>query len=159
MSRGGTVNGYSSYKVADSVTSHEAWGLGIYSYFRDADVKLNSAIEVPDVPGVKIHHATSVVLAGNGEITHVVNEAGASATTTNVRQTLAEYPVISEPESRDTARPHGMGSFRLQNEHGGRIPSPCDRRQRRYEMGDQDSANSGCKSMVPSRPWLGPSIR
>ena len=28
------VNGWASYKVADSVTSHEAWGLGIYSVFR-----------------------------------------------------------------------------------------------------------------------------
>ena len=31
MSHGNTMNGYSSYKVADYVTSHEAWGLGIYS--------------------------------------------------------------------------------------------------------------------------------
>ena len=27
------VNGWASYKVADSVTSHEAWGIGIYSVF------------------------------------------------------------------------------------------------------------------------------
>ena len=43
----GSVNGYASYKVADSVTSHEAWGVGIYCYFRDAAVTLNSAIEAP----------------------------------------------------------------------------------------------------------------
>jgi uncharacterized protein YjdB len=97
MSHNGTVNGYSSYKVADSVTSHEAWGLGIYSYFRDASIKLNSAIEVPDVPGVKIHHATSVFLAGNGEITHVVNEAGATANQASVKQTLTEYAGNVDP--------------------------------------------------------------
>ncbi|MEI9864401.1 MAG: hypothetical protein WDN00_07555 [Limisphaerales bacterium] len=27
------VNGYASYKVADSVTSHQAYGLGIYAVF------------------------------------------------------------------------------------------------------------------------------
>ncbi|MFD2329592.1 glycosyl hydrolase [Cohnella sp. GCM10020058] len=91
MSGGGKVNGYASYKVADGVKDHEAWGLGVYSYFRDAVVKLDSAIEVPDVPGVKIHHATSVLLAGNGEISHVVNRTGTAATQGGVRQTVAEY--------------------------------------------------------------------
>ena len=28
------TNGWASYKVADNVTSHEAWGLGVYSVFR-----------------------------------------------------------------------------------------------------------------------------
>ncbi|MGG6311506.1 discoidin domain-containing protein [Paenibacillus macerans] len=98
MSKGGTVNGYASYKVADSVTSHEAWGLGIYSYFRDAAVKLNSAIEVPNVPGVKIHHATTVWLNGTpgSEITHIINNAGgkvyANSPSSAMRQTLTDYP-------------------------------------------------------------------
>ena len=35
----GATNGYASYKVADTVTSHEAWGVGVYCYFRDAAVK------------------------------------------------------------------------------------------------------------------------
>jgi predicted heme/steroid binding protein len=60
----GKVNGYASYKVADNVTSHEAWGLGIYCYFREAAAKLDSAIEVPAAPGVKLHHLTTVWLNG-----------------------------------------------------------------------------------------------
>ncbi|WP_059045759.1 discoidin domain-containing protein [Paenibacillus rubinfantis] len=105
MSQGGIVNGYASYKVADSVTTHEAWGLGIYSYFRDATVKLNSAIEVPDVPGVKLHHATTVWLNGTpgSEITHVVNDAGgrvyANSPSTAMRQTLTEYPANDSGET------------------------------------------------------------
>ena len=27
------TKGYAAYKVADTVTSHEAWGLGSYCYF------------------------------------------------------------------------------------------------------------------------------
>ncbi|MCR5836210.1 MAG: sialidase [Lachnospiraceae bacterium] len=76
MSHNNTVNGYSSYKVADEVTDHEAWGLGIYAYNRDAEVDINSAAEVPDVEGVKIHNIVSVVLNGKPGISHVVNNSG-----------------------------------------------------------------------------------
>jgi regulation of enolase protein 1 (concanavalin A-like superfamily) len=91
MSNYGTVNGYASYKVADSVTSHEAYGLGIYSFFRDADVKLERGIEIPDQAGVKIHHATSVYLSGMGEITHIVNATGNMVKKGSMRATLADY--------------------------------------------------------------------
>jgi len=76
MSNHGTVNGFAGYKVADSVNQHEAYGLGVYSFFRDVPVKLESAIEVPDKPGVKIHHAITVFLNGFGEVTHIVNSSG-----------------------------------------------------------------------------------
>ena len=74
----GSINGYASYKVADTVTSHEAWGLGIYSFFRDAAVKVNSAVEAPNVKGVKFHNLTTVWLNGKAgsEITHVINNVG-----------------------------------------------------------------------------------
>ncbi len=97
MSQNGAVKGYASYKVADSVTSHEAWGLGVYSYFRDADVDLDSAIEVPDVQGVKIHHMTTIWLSGTpgSEITHVINDIGgrvyANSPGEAMRQTVAEF--------------------------------------------------------------------
>ncbi|MGG1552135.1 fibronectin type III domain-containing protein [Paenibacillus ferrarius] len=97
MSKGGTENGYASYKVADSVTSHEAWGLGVYSYFRDAAVKLGTAIEVPQAAGVKIHHATTIWLNGTAgsEITHIINQTGgkvyANSPGTAMRQTLTEF--------------------------------------------------------------------
>jgi hypothetical protein len=78
----GSKNGYASYKVADSVTSHQAWGLGIYCYFSSNNsVKLGSAIEVPaaGLNGAMIHDMTTVSLGGVGEITHVINQYGNSA--------------------------------------------------------------------------------
>ncbi|HET6382911.1 MAG TPA: hypothetical protein VFJ58_05920 [Armatimonadota bacterium] len=74
----GATDGYASYKVAKTVTSHEAWGVGVYCYFRDAAVKANSAIEAPAVPGVRFHNLTTVWLDGkNGsEITHIINNLG-----------------------------------------------------------------------------------
>ena len=56
----GGEDGYASYKVADNVTSHEAWGVGIYCYFIDANVTLNSAIEAPNITGVNFYDMTTV---------------------------------------------------------------------------------------------------
>lgn len=92
MSNNGTQNGYASYKVADSVTSHQLFGSGIYSYFRDAVVSENNGIEVPNASGVKVHHACSVYLSGNGEITHVVNNTGNTAKSGNMKQSVTDYP-------------------------------------------------------------------
>ena len=70
------VNGWASYKVADGVTSHEAWGLGIYSVFRKPDVVLTGAIEVPVNPNVRFHDMITVCLGDNGEISNVIDDAG-----------------------------------------------------------------------------------
>jgi hypothetical protein len=70
------VNGWASYKVADTVTHHEAWGLGIYSVFRHPNVVLTRAIEVPKKPGVRFHSMITVALDDKGEISNVINDAG-----------------------------------------------------------------------------------
>ena len=78
------TNGWASYKVADKVTSHEAWGLGIYSVFRNRGVVLTRAIEVPKNPNVKFHSLITVRLGNNGEISNVINDTG-GATPSNLR--------------------------------------------------------------------------
>jgi hypothetical protein len=70
------TNGWASYKVADGVTSHEAWGLGVYSVFRHPDVFLTRAIEVPKTPGVRFHDMITVCLDDKGEISNVINDKG-----------------------------------------------------------------------------------
>jgi hypothetical protein len=87
------TNGWASYKVADSVKTHEAWGLGIYSVFRHPNVTLTRAIEVPAVPGVKFHHMITVALDNLGEISNVINNIGGPAST-NPRTTpkVTEFP-------------------------------------------------------------------
>jgi hypothetical protein len=82
----GTINGYPSYKVSDRVTTHEAWGLGVYSVFRNNVISTN-AFEVPaNAPGVKMHHMVTQKLGG-GEITHVINGVGGVASSS-----VLEYP-------------------------------------------------------------------
>jgi hypothetical protein len=70
----GSLNGYASYNVAPSVTSHTAYGLGVYSYFDVAGVTIfsNSGIAAPVASGVKFTDLVSVYLAGSGGITYTV---------------------------------------------------------------------------------------
>ena len=91
MSHNGKINGYASYKVGDKVTSHEAWGLGIYSYHRDAKVDLNSAMEVPDRDNVKIHNVCAIMITGNPGISHVINNSGDPAVIPGDRKVIIEY--------------------------------------------------------------------
>jgi len=70
------TNGWASYKVADGVTRHEAWGLGVYSVFTHPDIVLGRAIETPKTPGVRFHDMITVCLGKNGGISHVIDDTG-----------------------------------------------------------------------------------
>lgn len=66
MSHNGTKEGYAAYKVTNNVKKHYAVGLGIYDVFintNGASIHLDSAIEVPDTPGVLIENACIVEIA------------------------------------------------------------------------------------------------
>jgi hypothetical protein len=73
----GSTRGYAAYKVADSVTTHEAWGLGSYCLFlQDASIVAERSFEVPVRPGVKFHNMVIVSLGSLGTINHVINDTG-----------------------------------------------------------------------------------
>ena len=87
------VNGWASYKVAGNVTSHEAWGLGIYSVFRHPDVVLSHAIETPRAPGIRFHHMITVALRNLGAIDHVIDDVGDAAIPNTHRTAMqTEFP-------------------------------------------------------------------
>jgi len=80
------VDGYASYKVADDVTRHEAYGLGVYAVFiNSVNISCFNAIETPtNSQQVNLHHMMDVYIAGNtsgdgaSEITHIINGTGNS---------------------------------------------------------------------------------
>jgi len=82
------VPGYASYKVADSVTSHQAYGLGVYAVFintGNANISCFNAIETPtNSQQVNVHDMMDVYIAGNGsgsgptEIYHIINGTGSA---------------------------------------------------------------------------------
>ena len=52
------------YRVHEAVQRHQAIGVGVYAYFRDHDVSVAAAIQVPDHDGVKIQNALTKYLNG-----------------------------------------------------------------------------------------------
>jgi hypothetical protein len=74
------VNGYASYKVANSVTSHQAYGLGIYGVFLSSTSSCLNAIETPvNVQQVNMHDMITVCItaeANTSQITHIINGTG-----------------------------------------------------------------------------------
>ncbi len=93
----GNGNGWAAYKVGANVKNHEAWGLGSYCFFNigGTNTNINAArgFEVPDTAGVKLHSILTVSLGGNGTISHVVNNTGASAQGTSTTPVdLISYP-------------------------------------------------------------------
>lgn len=87
----GGVNGFASYKVGDAVTTHEAWGLGVYSAFKQA-VVCENAIETPTAAGVALHHKMTSWLNGNASsaINHIINGTGNAATTASRQAVSAD---------------------------------------------------------------------
>lgn len=117
MSNHGTKNGYASYKVADQVQNHEAYGLGVYEVFIYTGEKMNleSAIEVS--AGTKVFHACTNHLSGDntnsGTITHVVNESGGSVGK-GITQQGAKVGIDYYPEDAKEVNPSikkGVGSW------------------------------------------------
>ena len=90
----GATNGYAAYKVADTVTTHEAWGLGSYCYFNvNPSVVAARGFEAPNNPNVRFHSLLTVSLGGNGVITNVINTTGGPAQgTATVPSYVANYP-------------------------------------------------------------------
>jgi hypothetical protein len=87
------VNGWASYKLADGVTRHEAWGLGIYSVFIYPNVILTRAIETPKNPQVRFHDIITVALGNHGEISHVIDDTGqATAMHPRVTPKVTDFP-------------------------------------------------------------------
>ncbi|HEV2578951.1 MAG TPA: coagulation factor 5/8 type domain-containing protein [Acidobacteriaceae bacterium] len=89
------VDGWASYKVADTVKKHEAWGLGVYSVFTYPDVFISHAIEVPQTPQVRLHHMITVCLLTHGGIRHIVDDAGDATQCAphRVDPKLTEFPM------------------------------------------------------------------
>jgi hypothetical protein len=89
----GSTQGWAAYKVGNSVTSHEAWGLGSYCYFNaNPSVVAARAFEVPDNGGVRFHDMVTVSLGGTGTITHVINNAGGPSNSGHTVANLVSYP-------------------------------------------------------------------
>ncbi|GAA3348962.1 discoidin domain-containing protein [Amorphoplanes nipponensis] len=76
--------GYAGYKVGARVRTHKLYGAGVYVFNQNNPaIHTANGFEVPNRPGVKLHHIMTVNLSA-GVIDHVVNGVGEAADTTKV---------------------------------------------------------------------------
>jgi hypothetical protein len=93
MQSNGTL-GYAAYKVADSVTIHQGWGMGSYCFFdQGIDIHASRAFEVPVSAGIQFHDILTRFLSGSGGIDSVINNFGGAVTAAN----LGPNYVVSYP--------------------------------------------------------------
>jgi hypothetical protein len=80
----GATEGWAGYKVGDRVRTHRLDGAGVYVFNRNnPSIHTENGFEVPETPGVRLHHVMTVNL-GAGTIDHVVNGVGGPADTTRI---------------------------------------------------------------------------
>ena len=93
------VPGWSAFKIANSVSSFNGFGMGSYSFFNQGlDIFAAHAFEVPvTLPAGSMHDVLTIFLDaqhGKGGILHVVNDAGGPSVITNPDSpvTVVSYP-------------------------------------------------------------------
>ena len=85
--------GYAAYKVADSVTTHEGWGLGSYCFLNvDPTIHASRSFEVPVTLGVKLHDILTLSITNHGTIDHVVNDFGSATNANTTPVNIVSYP-------------------------------------------------------------------
>ena len=121
----GGLNGYAAYKVADQVTSHQAYGLGIYAVFIDCtNISSFNAIETPtNSPQVNMHNMINVYIAGNtsgggtSTFDHIINGTGATLAGPGFGGTAKALSLWPTPTFNITAAQGGVnGSISLPTE-------------------------------------------
>jgi hypothetical protein len=90
----GNVEGWAGYKVADDVKTHKLYGGGVYVFNQNnPSIHTENGFEVPQTPGVQLHHVMTVNLSA-GTIDHVVNGVGDAADVTRIGVPvyIVDYP-------------------------------------------------------------------
>ncbi|MCE3046220.1 hypothetical protein [Legionella sp. 16cNR16C] len=97
--RNGLSDGFASYKIDNSVLSHQAFGIGIYSHFTESDnIYLENAIEVPSTRPLDLQYMLTFWLGGheNTGIRHIVNNQGSEVNSIHQKSTLPHSPGVLE---------------------------------------------------------------
>ncbi|HEX6347434.1 glycosyl hydrolase family 28-related protein [Umezawaea sp.] len=92
----GPVEGYAGYKVGAKVKTHSLFGAGVYVFNQNnPTIHTENGFEVPNTPGVKLHHIMTVNLSA-GVVDHVVNGVGEAADMTKVGVPVyvKDYPAV-----------------------------------------------------------------
>ena len=80
--------------MTENVTKHTAYGIGVYSYFRDNSVWMDTGIKAPKASGIMFYNAFIKHLAGNGGIAHILNDEGNGAYNYGISYLCGEHEYL-----------------------------------------------------------------
>ena len=92
------MDGWAAFKVANTVTSFEGYGMGSYSFFNQGvNIYAANAFEAPvTLPSSSLNDLLTIFLstAGAGGILNVINDTGGASTIANPDKpvTVVSYP-------------------------------------------------------------------
>lgn len=97
-------SGYVGYRVDSKVKEHHGWGIGVYHYFRDFPVVLQTTISTPPHLEQNFFQPVAVYLNGLGAAMHVLNDKGKASQKSNDPKMQAvpiwicpgDYPPVDE---------------------------------------------------------------
>ena len=97
MSHNGEQKGWSAYKVWNTVETHYAAGLGLYSCFHVGNITLENGAEVPNKPGIKLESVFTINIGNGGGsgTANVINFTGGSTNSGSQRVGLFENGVAT----------------------------------------------------------------
>uniref|UniRef100_A0A0G4HX32 Uncharacterized protein n=1 Tax=Chromera velia CCMP2878 TaxID=1169474 RepID=A0A0G4HX32_9ALVE len=87
--------GFVGYRVAPDVQTHNAWGVGVYHFFK-SPVEVEFGIVCPSSVEENFVSPLSVWLNGNGRMQHIINESGEP---TFGREGQAQYVCSASPST------------------------------------------------------------
>mmetsp|Transcript_20749 Transcript_20749/g.26848 ORF Transcript_20749/g.26848 Transcript_20749/m.26848 type:complete len:750 (-) Transcript_20749:309-2558(-) len=108
-----TFQDYAGYCLDSSVISHTAAGVGIYSFFRDHQVIVKSAIVAPSSPMIHFQNAFSRFLQGHMGILNVINSSGGPSYANNKHDSSWDgvFPKIYTYPPRVDSEKFGLCTF------------------------------------------------
>jgi hypothetical protein len=86
--------GFAGYKVSDNVADHDAYGVGVYHFFRDYNVTVKTGIVVPQHLEDRIRSPCAVYLNGSGTMLHILNGQGDPTSPTQPSSLPGAHPAV-----------------------------------------------------------------
>jgi hypothetical protein len=96
--------GYTGYRVSSTVTEHEAYGIGVYHYFRDYAVTVKAAIVSPAHLESSFVAPLAVFLNGLGTVEHILNDKGNATKKASTPGAVAQWLCPAPSPSKSLAK-------------------------------------------------------
>lgn len=103
--------GYTSYYVNKNVRRHTAYGVGVYTFFRDHVVHMDTGIKTSWSSQIKVTNPFTKMLTGYGGLDHVFNDEGDPAYEQGISYLCGEMLAI--PAKLSSLVKNGFASARL----------------------------------------------